>query len=162
LIGALTGTRHDALLKLQWMPSTSGGWFDFDAGVLYRRPQDAVETNKRRMPSPIPARLLPHLRRWRRFSTQYVIEYDGRPIASQLRRAWRGACEMAGLGPEVMPHVLRHTCATLLLQAKVSTWDVAGVLGTSEAMIRRTYGHHSIEHLRKAVDIWSRRPKVTA
>jgi integrase len=158
LIGLYTGTRHDAILKLQWMASTSGGWFDLDSGVLYRRPQDAIETNKRRTPSPIPPRLLPHLKRWRKLSTQCVIEYDGKPIASQLRRAWTGARAMAGLGPEVTPHVLKHTCATLMLQSRVSTWDVAGVLGTSEAVIRKTYGHHSVEHLRRAVDVWSRRP----
>jgi integrase len=101
---------------------------------------------------------MPHLKRWRRQSTQYVIEYDGKPIASQLRRAWNGAREMAGLGREVTPHVLKHTSATLMLQNRVSTWDVAGVLGTSEAVIRKTYGHHSVEHLRRAVDVWSRRP----
>jgi integrase len=95
LIGLYTGTRHDAILRLQWMPSTSGGWFDLEAGVLYRRPQDAIETNKRRTPSPIPPRLMPHLQRWRRFSTQYVIEYDGKPIASQpaARLDW---CPHAG------------------------------------------------------------------
>jgi integrase len=53
---------------------------------------------------------------------------------------------------------LKHTCATLMLQNRVSTWDVAGVLGTSEAVIRKTYGHHSVEHLRRAVDVWSWRP----
>ena len=85
-----------------------------------------------------------------------MIEYDGKPIASQLRRAWAGARVMAGLGADVTPHVLKHTCATLMLQNKISTWDVAGVLGTSEAVIRKTYGHHSVEHLRQAVDVWSR------
>ena len=154
LISLYTGTRHDAILRLQWMASTSGGWFNLESGVLYRRPQDAIETNKR----PIPPRLMPHLQRWRRLSTQYVIEYDGKPIASQLRRAWTGARQMAKLGPEVTPHVLKHTCATLMLQNRVITWDVAGVLGTSEAVIRKTYGHHCVEHLRRAVDVWSRRP----
>ena len=158
LVGLYTGTRHDAILRLQWMANTTGGWFDLDAGVLYRRPQDAIESNKRRTPSPIAPRLLPHLRRWRRLSIQYVIEYDGKPIASQLRRAWAGARAMAGLGSDVTPHVLKHTCATLMLQNRVSTWDVAGVLGTSEAVIRKTYGHHSVEHLRTAVDVWSKRP----
>jgi integrase len=158
LIGLYTGTRHDAILRLQWMANTAGGWFDIDTGVLYRRPQDAVETNKRRTPSPIPPRLMPHLIRWRKLSAQYVVEYDGRPIASQLRRAWAGARQMAGLGADVTPHVLKHTCATLMLQNKISTWDVAGVLGTSEAVIRKVYGHHSVEHLRNAVDVWSRRP----
>lgn len=158
LIGLYTGTRHDAMLRLQWMANTTGGWFDLDAGVLYRRPQDAIETNKRRTPSPIPPRLMPHLQRWRRLSTQYVIEYDGKPIASQLRRAWASSRAMAGLGADVTPHVLKHTCATLMLQNRISTWDVAGVLGTSEAVIRKTYGHHSVEHLRNAVDVWSKRP----
>jgi integrase len=162
LIGLYTGTRHHAILRLQWMASTSGGWFDLDNAILYRRPQDAIETYKRRTPSPIAPRLMPHLRRWQKHSTQYVIEYDGKRFASQLRRAWAGAREMAGLGPEVTPHVLKHTCATLMLQNRISTWDVAGVLGTSEAVIRKTYGHHSVEHLRRAVDVWSKRPSIRA
>jgi integrase len=46
-------------------------------------------------------------------------------------RPWSGTRKMAGLTPDATPHILRHTCATLMLQAGVSTWDVAGVLGTS-------------------------------
>jgi integrase len=157
LIGLYTGTRHDAILRLQWMANTTGGWVDLDAGMLYRRPQDAVESNKKRTPAPIPPRLMPHLRRWQKLSTQYVVEYDGKPIASQLRRAWNSARAMAALGADVTPHVLRHSCATLMLQNRISTWDVAGVLGTSEAVIRKTYGHHCVEHLRGAVNIWSQR-----
>jgi integrase len=160
LIGTLTGTRHDAMLRLQWMPNTTGGWFDLDAGILYRRPRDAIETNKRRTPAPIPARLMPHLQRWKRHSTQHVIEFNGQRIASQLRRAWNGAREMAGFGPDVTPHTLKHSCATLMLQNGVSTWNVAGLLGTSEAVIRKVYGHHAVEHLRVAADVWSRRPKM--
>jgi hypothetical protein len=44
----------------------------------------------------------------------------------------------------------------------VSTWNVAGLLGTSEAVIRKVYGHHAVGHLRDAADIWSRRPKMIA
>ena len=161
LIALYTGTRHDAILRLQWMANTTGGWFDLDAGILYRRPQDAIETNKRRTPAPIPARLIPHLRRWRRLTTQHVVEFNGQRIASQLRRAWTGAREMAGLGLEVTPHVLKHSCATLMLQNGVSTWNVAGLLGTSEAVIRKVYGHHALEHLRGAADVWSKRPAVS-
>jgi integrase len=162
LIALYTGTRHDAILHLQWLPNTAGGWFDLDAKILYRRPQDAIETNKRRTPVPIPARLMLHLRRWRRLSTQYVIEFNGQRIASQLRRAWNGARTMAGLEPDVTPHTLKHSCATLMLQSGVSTWNVAGLLGTSEAVIRKVYGHHAVGHLREAADVWSRRPKMIA
>lgn len=82
--------------------------------------------------------------------------------ASQLRRAWNGAREMAGLGSDVTPHTLKHSCATLMLQNGVSTWNVAGLLGTSEAVIRKVYGHHAISHLREAADVWSRRPRIIA
>jgi integrase len=157
LIGLYTGTRHDAILRLQWLPNVQGGHIDLDAGVLYRRAPGAVETIKRRPPVPIPPRLLPHLQRWRRLTSRHVIEYAGRPIRSQERRAWRTARELAGLGSDVTPHVLRHTCATMLLQFGVSVYDVAGVLGTTEDVIRRTYGHHAHDHLRQAVAAFSHR-----
>ena len=38
--------------------------------------------------------------------------------------------------------------------------SVAGLLGTSEAMIRKVYGHHAIDHLRDAADIWSKRSNI--
>jgi integrase len=155
LIALYTGTRHDAILGLQWTPNTSGGWIDLVSGVLYRRAAGAVDSIKRRPPVPIPPRLLPHLRRWRRLTARYVIEYAGRPIRSQERRAWRTARELAGLGADVTPHVLRHTCATMLLQFGVSVYDVAGVLGTTEDIVRRTYGHHAHDHLRQAVAAFS-------
>lgn len=157
LIGLYTGTRHDAILRLQWMPNTTGGWVDLKAGILYRRATGAVERGKRRPPLPIPPRLLPHLKRWRKHTARFLIEWQGAEIASQERRAWRRARDLAGLGPDVTPHVLRHTCATWLLQRGVSVYDVAGVLGCSEEIVRRTYGHHAKDHLRAAVAAFSRR-----
>ena len=157
LVAAYTGTRHDAILRLQWAPNTSGGWIDLEAQVIYRRPTAAIKSVKRRPPVPIPPRLLPHLRRWRRLTARHVIEYAGRPISGQLRRAWRTGRDLAGLDAAVTPHVLRHTCATMLLQLGVSVYDVAGVLGTTEDVIRRTYGHHAQDHLRQAVAAFSRK-----
>jgi site-specific recombinase XerD len=61
-------------------------------------------------------------------------------------KEWRGfetARELAGFSPDIVPHVLRHTCATWMLQRGVSVYDVAGVLGRSEAVIRKTYGDHA-------------------
>jgi integrase len=157
LIGLYTGTRHEAILRLQWIANTSGGHVDIDDGIVYRRPRTSVETSKRKPPLPIAPRLLPHLRRWRRLTTRFLIEWNGLPIASQERRAWRRARELAGLSTDVTPHVLRHTCATWLLQSGVSIYDVAGVLGCSEAVVRKTYGHHAKDHLRGAVAAFSYR-----
>jgi integrase len=158
LIGLYTGTRHNAILRLRWVPNTESGWIDLASGVMYRRASGAVDKGKRRPPVPITPRLLPHLLRWRRLTTTHVIEYAGRPINSKERRAWRTARELAGLGADVTPHVLRHTCATMLLQLGVTVYDVAGVLGASENVIRRTYGHHAQDHLRNAVAAFSRHP----
>jgi site-specific recombinase XerD len=77
------------------------------------------------------------------------------------RRAFKSARELAGLGPDILPHTLRHTCATWLLQRGVSIFDVAGVLGTSEAVIRETYGHPAQDRLRAAVDVFSKRATDT-
>ena len=148
------------MLRLQWMSNTTGGWIDLEARILYRRPQDAIETHKRRTRCPIPDRLMPHLRRWRRLTERCVIEHAGRPIASQERRAWAGARLLAGFGEEITPHVLKHSCATLLLQAGKTPWEVAGVLGTSEKVIRDTYGHHAISHMRETMRVWSNRPRA--
>lgn len=151
LIGALTGTRKDAILKLGWIPSTIGGWFDIEAGLLYRRGTDERETSKRRPPVPIPDALQPHLERWRMDGLRYVVHYQGRRIGS-IDTGWRVIRSRAGLGRDVIPHTLRHTCATWLMQAGVPIWEAAGYLGMSERMIRDTYGHHHPKHLRGAAE----------
>jgi integrase len=156
LLGIYTGTRHAALLKLQWLRNTTGGFVDLDAGVIHRRAAAAVETAKRKPAIPIPPRLLPHLRRWRRMTARYVIEWRGAPLAGLLRTSWENARDRAGLSADVTPHVMRHTCATWLLQRGISVYDVAGLLGCSEQVVRDTYGHHAHDHLRGAVAAFSR------
>jgi integrase len=74
-------------------------------------------------------------------------------MAHGTRTSWARA--------EVTPHVLRHTCATMLLQLGISVYDVAGVLGTTEDVVRRTYGHHARDHLHQAVAAFSRRVRPT-
>lgn len=41
------------------------------------------------------------------------------------------------------PHVLRHTAATLFMQAGVDVAVVAGYLGMSIEVLWTVYGHHS-------------------
>ncbi len=52
LIALYTGTRHDAILRLQWVPNTAGGWIDLASGVIYRRATGSVDSIKRRPPVP--------------------------------------------------------------------------------------------------------------
>ena len=39
--------------------------------------------------------------------------------------------------------------------------DAADAEAISEAVIRKVYGHHAVEHLRSAADVWSRRPVIS-
>ncbi|CAN7143598.1 tyrosine-type recombinase/integrase [Rhizobium sp. LjRoot254] len=147
LIGLYTGTRHDAILNLRWSRNDDGGWFDLAHGVMYRRGEGEAETNKRRPPVPIGEDLMLHLPRWRRRTQNGPVQYRGELIA-KMKTGFNNARDRAGLGRDVVPHVLRHTCATWLLMEGESIWDVAGWLGTTEKVIRDTYGHHSTEHLK--------------
>ena len=153
LIGLYSGTRSEAILGLRWLPSMDSGWFDLDAGVLYRRGAGERETRKRRPPVKIHARLMPWLRRWQAADLAngicHVCHYKARPI-EKLRRSWSSARHAAGLARDVTPHVLRHTRVTWSLQAGVPTWEVAGFVGMSEETVRQVYGHHSPEHQAQA------------
>ena len=149
LIGLRTGTRHEANLNFRWGVNSKGGWFDLDHAVMYRRGEGEVDTNKRRVPAPIPDRLLPHLKRWRRMTVVGPVEYAGRLILKE-RTGWDRARELAGLGDEVTPHVLKHTCITWMLQRGVPIRVVAGFVGTTEKIIEKHYGHHSPDHMKEA------------
>lgn len=150
LIGVYTGTRTTAILNLQWLPSTEGGWFDVDRGVLYRRGRNAVETQKRQPPARIHERLLPYLRRWQKADIKqgirHVVHYRGEPI-EKLRRSWDAVRDIAKRTAQIdfhfTRHTLRHTAATWQMQAGTPSWEAAGYLGMSAETLERVYGHHS-------------------
>ena len=96
---------------------------------------------------------MPHLERWRaadmRRGWADVCHWDGKASRS-IKTSWATAREAAGLGPEVTPHTLRHTCTTWLMQRGVPVAEVAGFVGLSIEMVDRVYGHHSPDHQKKA------------
>jgi integrase len=55
-----------------------------------------------------------------------VVELNGVPV-SDMNKGFVAAVEAAGLGPEVTPRVLRHTCVTWLMQ----TGHTCGMLQAS-------------------------------
>jgi len=158
LIGLYTGTRSTAILGLSWLPTTHSGWIDLDNGLIYRRGTGPA-TKKRAPTAPLPAKLIPFLRRWRdqdlAAGVHHVIHYRGHPVR-KLRRSWYAARQRAELGADVTPHVLRHTAATWLMQAGVRTWEAAGYLGMSVEVLERVSGHHHPEHMNKARDAFRR------
>ncbi|WP_439572604.1 tyrosine-type recombinase/integrase [Phreatobacter sp.] len=145
LVALRTGSRHEAVLALSWLPQISGGWVDVDRSVMHRRGTDETETAKRRPPTRISRKLLPHLRRWRRLDEaagiHHVISWRGDRIA-KLRTGWDRARRFASLPDHVTPHVLRHTRCTWLMQEGVPIAEAAGSVGMSIATFERVYGHH--------------------
>lgn len=147
LIGIYTATRHDAILRLQWHPNTVGGWADLENGILYRRASRTRETKKRQPTARIPGRLIAHMDRWRRMDCglRHVVHYHGRPI-TRLEKSFRGAREDADLDSDVVPHALRHTAITWLMQEAHEINDVSSWAGVTVEELERTYWHHHPDH----------------
>ncbi|MEK1852405.1 MAG: tyrosine-type recombinase/integrase, partial [Phyllobacterium sp.] len=76
---------------------------------------------------------------------------NGKPVIS-VKKSFRAACEAAGLGEDVMPHILRHTAATWLMQSGTDIWQAAGFLGMTVETLVNTYGHHHPDHLQEAAN----------
>lgn len=151
LIGLYTGTRSGAILTLSWLPSVSSGWIDLEKGILHRSGSGQRKTKKRQTPAKIPPRLLAHMKRWRKIdgNIRHVINWNGSSVQS-VKKAFRNARERAKLDDTVIPHTLRHSCATWLMQAGVSQWDAASFLGMTMEVLDRVYSHPSSPDFQRA------------
>jgi len=126
-----------------------------ERGVFHRRAKGARETKKRQPPTCIPDCLLAHMRRWQRlgFSKNSVVEWNGKPVRS-VRKGFAAAVAAAGLptsGPDkIVPHCLRHSAATWVMQNGADLWQAAGFLGMTVEMLQDRYGHHHPDFQRDA------------
>lgn len=153
LVGLYTGTRSSAICDAALAPTPGRGWVDLERGVFYRRAAGKRETKKRQPPVKLPRPLLAHIRRWHACgaSTEAIVEWNGKPVGS-IRKAFQAAVSDAGLGPEVTPHILRHTCATWLMHTGVDMWSAAGFLGMTMQQLEATYGHQHPDYQSEAAE----------
>jgi integrase len=154
LVALYTGTRASTVCGAALHPTTGRGWIDVERGVFYRRPTGRLETKKRQPPVPLPPGLLAHLRRWKRQGQAFAVEWNRSPVTA-VKKAFAHAVADAGLGPDVTPHVLRHTAATWLMQSGVDIWEAAGFVGMTVEMLSQRYGHHHPAHLERAKNSFS-------
>jgi integrase len=152
LVGLYTGTRSAAICGAALMPTVGRGHVDLEQGVFYRRAIGRRQTKKRQPPVKLPPRLLAHMRRWaaKGLARKAVVEWNGRPVES-VRKGFAAAVRAAGLGDEVTPHILRHTCATWLMQGGANLWDAAGFLGMTVQQLEAGYGHHHPDFQQDAI-----------
>lgn len=170
LVALYTGTRSAAICNAAMRPTEGRGHVDLVRGVFYRRADGAKKTNKRQPPVKLPDRLLAHMRRWARtpleiktksrgksqnigrmIAQDFVVEWNGKPVES-IRNAFRRARKLAGLSPDVTPHIFRHTAATWLMQQGADVWSAAGFLGMTVDVLIETYGHHHPDFQADAAD----------
>ena len=150
LIALYTGTRSEAIMSLQFMPNTQGGYVDTQRGKMYRRSASEAESNKRKPPIPIPRQLLVHLRRWERDGSRYVVHVRGSRVGN-VNNSWKAALKQSGIG-HCTRHDLRHTAITWCMQKRADKWHAAGFFGVSLEVLEKVYGHHHPDHLRSAVE----------
>ena len=93
------------------------------------------------------------MRRWKRLglSRKAVVEWNGKTVES-VRKGFAAAVKAAHLDPKITPHILRHTCATWLMQRGVDLWDAAGFLGMTVKQLEETYGHHHPDYQLEAAE----------
>jgi integrase len=161
LVALYTGTRASAVCGAAFERVSGAGYIDVERGVFYRRPVGKRDTKKRQPPVPLPPQLLAHLRRWKRQGHRFAVEWNGEPVKS-IRKAFAGAVQDAGLGSDVIPHTLRHSAATWLMQAGTDMWQAAGFLGMTVEMLSARYGHHHPDHLSGAARAFRRHRDVLA
>ena len=149
LLGISMGLRRGELLGLYWSD------LDPDAGIAHLRhnwthpagqPAQVTEnmkTEASRRDIPIPAQVIPVLRHARAAASSiYVFPgRDGGPLtANEFKAFWQPA-QQTGL--HVTPHILRHTCATNLLEAGVDIKEIQHYMGHSTlATTLNVYTHY--------------------
>lgn len=143
ILALTTGARMSALLDLTW------DRVDMTTGTIDLNPAGREITNKRRTVVPINSRARAALEEARQAAlSDYVIEYDGKPIRS-IRKAIRQAAARSGV--PCSPHVFRHTAGVTMAQADVPMQKIAQYLGhTSTRVTERVYARYSPSFMRDA------------
>ncbi len=144
LIGVYTGSRSTPILRASPYAAAGRAYVDLDSGLYYRLPEDFDEADTKRSPT-LPGPRSP--------AGPLAAMAGQEAHAAVLRRVRRRAGEEHqdrladdGGGRKLTgrptPHTTRHTCVTWLKQAGIPSFEVAGFVGMSEAMVERVYGHH--------------------
>jgi integrase len=156
LVALYTGTRAGAVCGASLRPAAHTGWVDLERGVFHRKASSERETKKRKPPVRLPVRLLAHMRRWAKNGQSYVVEFNGEPIKTSVEKAFKAACRDAGL-PDVVPHHLRHTAATWLMQRGVTLNEASDFLGMTHETLLRVYHHSHPDYQKNAADAITRK-----
>jgi integrase len=143
-LAVATGGRSTALRELRW-PNV-----DLDRRLIDLNPRGRQQVaNKGRATVPINDQLLPLLAEAKAGAeSEYVIEYQGKPIAS-IRKGFEAASERSGV--HCTPHMLRHSAAVWMAEARTPMEEIAAYLGHKNTAITvRVYARYHGDYLKRA------------
>ena len=81
----------------------------------------------------------------------FVHDHTKKPYTA-IEKTWYGIRKLAGIGPEVRIHDLRHTYASLLVTSGRSLYEVQKILAHSDPKITMRYAHLSAKTLQEAAN----------
>ncbi|WP_243406128.1 site-specific integrase [Sphingosinicella sp. YJ22] len=143
ILAVTTGARMKSILALKWEQ------VDLKHRTINYAPAGRHQTNKRETEVPMNMRNFLALEEAARGAlTDYVIEWDGKPVKS-VKKAIRTAAQKAGV--PCSPHVFRHTAGVWMAQADVPMQKIAQFLGhTSTRVTEKTYARYSPSFMKDA------------
>ena len=127
-----TGARYSEAVGVRWQDLVDGK-------VLFR---DTKSGKHRSVPLAEPVRHLVH----RDLYIYGVGPFTG-TVYEDFLKDFKSGCVSAGLGPDVVPHTLRHTCASWLVQGGTDILTVQKWLGHSTIEQTMRYAHLAPDHL---------------
>lgn len=135
-LGINTGARSGAIEELTW------DRVDLEARTINYGIQGIDYKNKRRARVPINDALLVVLTAAKAEATdEYVIGLGPSGVRSTTYHGIAALYVKAGIKTRAPRHILRHTFATRLLQARVPVARVAFLMGDTSMMVERVYAH---------------------
>lgn len=143
-LAILTGARASALLELPWVR------VDLERRIINLNPRGRIQPdNKRRAVVPINDQLLPLLENARECAmTPFVIERGGERVKS-VRKGFEAASERSGV--HCTPHMLRHSAAVWMAEARVPMEEIAAYLGHKNPLITaKVYARFTPDYLQRA------------
>jgi site-specific recombinase XerD len=107
---------------------------------------------ERVIPLAIPAQSV-IFRRKESASGEYVFQINGEPLkADTVTHSFKKAVRLAGLSDGIHLHSLRHTFASLLIQAGANISAVKDILGHSTINTTQIYLHNTSDSLRHELE----------
>ena len=166
LLALSTAARKGALFDLQWdqvnfernqinLETRHSEVGDDEDGLGWGKDDSIARKGRAIVPmhESLRAEMLKHVKAR---TTNYVIEFGGKPIKSIKRAFNRAKADMARKTGEpewekLTPHVLRHTAAVWMAEAGISMEIIAQFLGHTDPQITaQTYARFAPDHLKKA------------